>query len=58
MEENDEDLNKLRGWFEKVSARDRLGAPGREPAAKALEQCARALDGFADAVYAADTDAP
>ncbi|MFF7647385.1 Chromate resistance protein ChrB [Streptomyces canus] len=58
LEENDEDLNKLRGWFEKVAARDRLGAPGREAAAKALEQCARALDGFADAVYAADTDAP
>lgn len=58
LEENDEDLTKLRGWFEKVAARDRLGAPGREAAAKALDECTHALDGFADAVYAADTDAP
>ncbi|MEU6754876.1 Chromate resistance protein ChrB [Streptomyces sp. NPDC046685] len=41
-----------------VAARDRLGAPGRKAAAKALDGCALALDGFADAVYAADTDAP
>lgn len=58
LEENDEDLKKLRGWFEKVAARDRLGAAGREAAEKGLEDCGRALDGFADAVYTADTDAP
>ncbi|MET8631720.1 Chromate resistance protein ChrB [Streptomyces sp. NPDC004680] len=58
LEENDEDLTKLRGWFDKVAARDRLNAAGREMAEKGLQECGRALDGFADAVYAADTDAP
>lgn len=56
LEENDEDLAKLRGWFDKVASRDRLGAAGREDAVKALAECARALDGFAEAVYAADAD--
>ena len=58
LEENDEDLTKLRGWFDKVAARDRLGAAGRDTAAKALEECGHTLDRFAQAVYAADTDAP
>ncbi|MFD8706671.1 MULTISPECIES: Chromate resistance protein ChrB [unclassified Kitasatospora] len=56
LEENDEDLTKLRGWFDKVAARDRLRASGREATVQALAECAKALDGFADAVYAADTD--
>jgi len=58
LEENDEDLTKLRGWFDKVAARDRLDATGRDNAIKALEECGHALDRFAEAVYAADTDAP
>lgn len=58
LEENDEDLAKLRGWYDKVLARDRLGAAGREPADQAIAHCVSALDGFAEAVYAADTDAP
>ena len=55
LEENDEDLTKLRGWFEKVRARDRLEASGRAAAERALVQCDTALAVFADAVYAADT---
>ena len=58
LEENDEDLTKLRGWFDKVAARDRLDAAGRDAAEKALTECAHALDTFAEAVYQADTDAP
>jgi len=58
LEENDEDLAKLRGWFDKFAARDRLGATGRDAAVKALKECSHALDGFAEAVYAADLDAP
>jgi len=53
----DEDLTKLRGWFDKVSIRDRLGAAGRDTAAKALADCAQSLAAFAGTVYAADTDA-
>lgn len=58
LEENDEDLTKLRGWFDKVAARDRLGAAGQQAAATALADCSHALDGFAESVYAADADAP
>lgn len=54
LEENDEDLTKLRGWFEKVAARDVLGASRRGEAEEALRGCATALDGFADHVYRAE----
>jgi len=51
LEENDEDLTKLRGWFDKVRARDVLAAARREETEAALRDCATALDGFADHVY-------
>ncbi|MPZ86238.1 MAG: ChrB domain-containing protein [Actinophytocola sp.] len=54
LEENDEDLTKLRGWFDKVSARDVLAATGRRAAETALGECATALDTFADRVYQAE----
>lgn len=56
LEENDEDLAKLRSWFEKVSARDALSAQGRQTAVEVLRSCGEALDGFATRVYAADED--
>jgi hypothetical protein len=52
LEENDEDLAKLRGWLEKVRARDALGAGLSDDAARAVERCQRALEGFAERVYA------
>jgi hypothetical protein len=52
LEENDEDLVKLRGWFEKVRARDVLGAALADDAARAVERCQRALESFAERVYA------
>jgi DNA-binding transcriptional regulator PaaX len=52
LEENDEDLVKLRGWLEKVQGRDVLGAGLGEDAARALVRCQQALDGFAERVYA------
>ncbi|WP_019971136.1 Chromate resistance protein ChrB [Mycobacterium sp. 141] len=51
LEENEEDLNKLNSWFVKIQSRDCLGAKGHESAEAALQECARALDGFANAVY-------
>ncbi len=56
LEENDEDLAKLRGWLGKVEARDILGATSAARARAALARCAEALDGFAGRVYAADGD--
>jgi hypothetical protein len=53
LEENDEDLAKLRGWLGKVEARDILGAASAGRARAAVAQCAGALDGFASRVYAA-----
>jgi hypothetical protein len=54
LEENDEDLTKLRGWFDKVTARDVLGAAGRPATEQALQQCAQALEVFAAHVYDAE----
>ncbi|HEX2398755.1 MAG TPA: Chromate resistance protein ChrB [Mycobacterium sp.] len=54
LEENDEDLAKLRSWFEKVSARDTLGAAQRDEANDALSACAAALEEFATRVYHAE----
>lgn len=55
LEENDEDLTKLRGWFEKVAARDVLQAARRGEAQEAIERAMLALEGFAERVYAAET---
>jgi hypothetical protein len=52
LEENDEDLAKLRNWFAKVEARDVLGASGKAAAVSALERCAKVLDEYAARVYA------
>jgi hypothetical protein len=58
LEENDEDLAKLRGWLGKVETRDVLGAASARRAREAVAACAEALDGFAGQVYAAAGDSP
>ncbi|MGW0200349.1 Chromate resistance protein ChrB [Nonomuraea sp. NPDC003201] len=57
LEENEEDLTKLRGWFEKVTVRDVLGAARRKEVVKALDDCARTLEEFAASVYEAEDTA-
>jgi len=52
LEENEHDLQKLYSWLEKIRARDFFGAPEACAAAEALEACERALQGFAEAIYA------
>lgn len=54
LEENEEDLSKLHGWYEKVKARDVLGASGAEDVQAALDGCAVAIQKFASHVYEAD----
>jgi hypothetical protein len=56
LEENEEDLTKLRVWLDKISARDTLGASCGGQAREATEACAEALDEFAEQVYAAELD--
>lgn len=54
LEENDEDLVKLRRWFDKVAARDVLGAVRRRAAVGSIGECTVALEGFAARVYDAE----
>jgi hypothetical protein len=55
LEENEEDLTKLRGWFDKVQARDLLGAGKAGEVRAAIAECAELLAGFATQVYEADS---
>lgn len=57
LEENDEDLTKLRRWFQKVAVRDALSASGRREAEEALAQAEVVLAEFAQRVYNADPHA-
>ena len=52
LEENDEDLTKLRNWFAKVQARDVLGATGGQAATDVLAGCGKVMDAYAARVYA------
>ncbi|HWP79135.1 MAG TPA: Chromate resistance protein ChrB [Candidatus Acidoferrum sp.] len=52
IEENEEELDKLRLWYEKIAARDTLGSPFGEKAKAMLAKCAELLDGFCEQVYA------
>lgn len=57
LEENEEDLVKLQGWYEKVKVRDVLGAGRAEEVAAELKVCATTLEEFASKVYEADSNA-
>lgn len=51
IEENEEELSKLKQWYEKIGARDSFGASLQEKAKLKLLKCTEALDGFCDKVY-------
>ncbi len=51
LEENEEDLAKLKRWLEKVRSRDALGSAGLAGAESAIERCAAVLDDYAERVY-------
>lgn len=51
IEENEEELNKLKEWFGKISARDTFNASLGEKAHSTLDECARVLEVFCDKVY-------
>ncbi len=50
-EENEQDLEKLEIWLEKVKQRDFLGGDQADTTAALLESCRQALQGFASAVF-------
>ena len=50
-EENEQDFDKLKIWFEKVKQRDFIGGDQAEESAGWLEKCHQALQGFATEVF-------
>jgi hypothetical protein len=56
LEENDEDLKKLRTWFEKIRKLDFHGASLANSAAKHLADCATLLDQFSRQVFEAQEE--
>jgi hypothetical protein len=50
-EENEQDLNKLESWFEKVKQRDFMGGDQANEAIAWIEKCREALQRFADEVF-------
>lgn len=50
-EENEQDLDKLRIWLERVKQRDFIGGDQVTEAVTWLEKCQRALSGFATQVF-------
>jgi ChrB-like protein len=57
LEENEEDLVKLRNWFAKITDRDVFAAPGRAATVDALANCEKALEEYAARVYAEESAA-
>ncbi len=56
LEENEEDLAKLRRWLDKVRARDVLGSDGAGEAEAALRRCEASLEAYATRVYEIDSE--
>src|SRR6202012_4213350 len=56
LEENEEDLVKLRNWFAKIVERDAFGASGRPATERALESCEQSLEAYAARVYAEEAE--
>jgi hypothetical protein len=52
IEENEEELNKLKEWFGKISARDCFGAASKDESVEALLKCEELFEKFCSAVYA------
>ncbi|WP_402840628.1 Chromate resistance protein ChrB [Microbacterium sp. GXS0129] len=57
LEEEEQSLDRLRRWYRDLKRRDVLGLAEAEASAEHLRACERALERFADLVYAADRTA-
>jgi Protein ChrB, N-terminal len=56
LEENEEDLVKLKNWFAKIVDRDVFNADGRPATERALEACEQSLEAYAVRVYAEEAE--
>lgn len=54
LQENDEDLKKLRNWWQKLKTVDFYGAELATEAEKQLSVCERSLEEFSHAVFSAE----
>ncbi|HEY3426758.1 MAG TPA: Chromate resistance protein ChrB [Negativicutes bacterium] len=50
-EENEEELNKLLSWFNKINVRDIFDAPHKEETETALEKCKKVFEEFHTKVF-------
>lgn len=57
VEENEEELDKLKGWLEKVQRRDFSGSELREEAGRLLSQCESLLSEFCERAHAVENKA-
>lgn len=51
VEENEEELTKLKLWMKKIEKRDFLGAPLKKTANEKMRSCERVFEDFAQRVY-------
>jgi hypothetical protein len=58
LEEIEQDLDKIRRWYDRIRARDWFGAPRRDEVAAWLERCQVLLDDFEETVYRHHEAAP
>jgi hypothetical protein len=56
LQENDEDLKKLKNWLEKIGKLDFYGADLAQEAARQLLLCEEKLEEFSQAVFAAEQE--
>jgi hypothetical protein len=56
LEENEEDLVKLKNWFAKIVDRDVFRADRRPSTERALETCEQSLEAYAARVYAEEAE--
>lgn len=52
LDEEEQNLERLRRWYRAIRARDLFGAPSAAGAERRLKDCAEALELFAEQVYA------
>jgi hypothetical protein len=51
VEENEEELEKLKQWLKKIEKRDVVGAPLQKAAAEKIKTCEKMFDDFAKTVF-------
>lgn len=53
LDEEEQNLDRLRRWYREIRSRDIFGAPSAELAERRLKECAEVLEDFANQVYEA-----